>query len=243
MDNNYKHIFDKYDKSKNDVKLMELQNESQLKFVNDCYCVKSYFRVLNALKNSKNIDVYINEMILVTDLPYGEFTTYTQFAPGEYIIKVFESENKNEPIFEAEFLIDKNLVYTATLIGDILNPPEISLVMVPEAKEELNMYNMSTLRFVNLSSKAPKLNLVSNEEVVLFANVRFGEATDDVVIPANTYTLYLKNSENDEIVLIAPNVDLAPKMHYTLFLIDSNGNDDLMELIIPEDGVNYLSVC
>ncbi len=206
-------------------------------------CRKSYFRILNALKNAPKLDVYVNEMLMTSNLGYGEFSRFMKFMPGTYHIVAKASGSQNGPIFESNITIDANLVYTGALTGDAFELDEINLYMIPDEKEHYDMGMMSALKIINLVIDSPYLNLVSDDGTVLFSDVKYGDVTNNVAIPSNTYTLHLKKQGNDQSILTAPNLDFLPKMYYTLFLIGEYGESIEIELLIPEDGINNLDMC
>lgn len=212
---------------------------------NRCQCVKSYFRVLNALSNESkpDIDVYVNEMMMVSNLAYGDFTKYIKFAPGDYKITIYLSGDKEEPIIETNINIGRNLSYTGVVAGDLSEPDELSIFMIPEPKEKLMMNKMSALRMVNVSSDSPSLDLIDGNGTVLFSDIGFGDISRNIAIPSGKYTLHLRGKEDEKDLITASDVELAPKMHYTLFIIGNYGNSPRTELLIPEDGVNYLDIC
>lgn len=214
-----------------------------IKNINNCKCTKSYFRIFNSIFDSPNLDVYINEMIMASNLKYGEFTKHVLFAPGNYRVTLYPSGSQNGAIFEGDIVIDRNLTYTGALSGYISDSSEISIYMIPEAKENADMKQMSSLRLINLGLDSPSLELVVEDGTILFSNLNYGDISSNIAIPSTRYTLHLRANSKNENILTAPNVDFAPKMHYTLFVIGNYGKTPKMELIIPEDGVNYLDIC
>lgn len=210
-----------------------------------CFCVKSYFRILNVVSGSQPLDVYLNEMILASNLKYGEFSRYIKIMPGNYKLIVYPSGKNKEPIFETEIGIGKNLAYTGALTGKADEPSELSLLMIPDAKENHIMNNMSAVKVVNLIPGSIPTNLVTGDGTTLFSGMKYGDITGNVALPAGKYTLNLREKNDEKNILTAPNVDFAPKMFYTLYLTGELDGQSAprVEMLIPEDGVNYLDLC
>jgi len=102
---------------------------------------------------------------------------------------------------------------------------------------------LAALRLINLGINTPSLDLVSDDGTILIYGLQYGDTSNNIAIPAENYTLYLRETNGTTDILTAPKVDLAPKMHYTLFVIGRYGDSPRIELIIPDDGVNYLDIC
>lgn len=233
--NDFKHLNNMYP-------LNQYSNQPYNNIYNSCFCMKSYVRFLNGLLDISDVDIYLNEMIIATNLEYGDFTKYLKLAPGEYVVTIYESGKIDNPIFETNILIERNLSYTGILSGEIYDPEEISIFMIPESKEYIPMNNMTAVKLVNLGMCSPGLNLTEEDGSILINSLSYGE-TSDIVLPAGRYTLFLRITGDDKNLLIAPHLDFAPGMHYTLFVIGRCGETPKLELIIPENGVNYLDIC
>lgn len=206
-------------------------------------CLKSYLRIFNALKNGPKLDVYINEMLMTSNLEYGEFSKFMKLMPGTYKVAARASGSHNGSIFETNIRIEPNLAYTGALTGDAYEIEGMSLYMIPEEKEHYNMGNMSSLKIVNLVIDSPNLDLASDDGTVLFDDVKFGDVSNNAAIPSGKYTLHMVDKERDKSILKAPNVDFSPKMSYTLYVIGEYGERPKIELLIPQDGLNNLDLC
>jgi hypothetical protein len=206
-----------------------------------CRCKKSYFRILNAY-GGKNIDIQVNEILMAEDLKIGGLTKYVKFQPGTYHVKIYDASNSKNLIFESDLEIGKNLAYTGVIARDDDDPDDISILMVPEEKENAIKGKMSSLRLTNIALNAPEMELVAQDGTVLFSDIGYGDASVNIAVPSGMYTLYLRNKNTKNNVLKMPYVDFATRMHYNLFIAHKEEGKDI-QLIIPEDGVNYLELC
>lgn len=211
--------------------------------LNSCYCYKSYFRILNAIADAPALDVYANEMLIASNLKYGEFSRYMKFMPGNYTVTVYPSGNQTRAIIETNITIDRNLAYTGALSGELSDVANLSIYMIPEAKETNDMGRMAAVKFIDLSPVGPPLTLMSDDGTILFSGIEYGDVTNNVALPAGTYTLHIRAIDSDRNILTAPNIDFAPRMYYTLFIIGKYGVTPKIEMLIPEDGLNYLDLC
>ncbi len=205
-----------------------------------CNCKKSYLRILNTYPDTE-LDVQINEIVMAEGLKTGEYTRYAQFSPGTYQIRIYESRESKNLIFESIIDIDRNLSYTGVIAEDDAYPDDMSVLMIPEAKENAMNGRMSAIRVTNLSSDSPGLELAASDGTILFAGINYGGVSGNVAIPSGRYELILREKSNKNTVKTF-NVDFAPRMHYTLFVTGKYGESGI-KIIIPEDGVNYLELC
>jgi hypothetical protein len=216
-----------------------LNTNSVWSLMNSCYCKKSFFRVLNSYKD--DLDVQVNEIIMAENLKEGELTRYVKFEPGTYEVKIFQSSPK-KLIYESRLEIGQNLAYTGVIAVDDRDKNDISILMVPEAKEHSNTGKMSGVRLVNLVAEAPDMEFVASDGTILFSGIGSGDVSNNVAIPSGRYVLNLreKNSKNSVKTL---NFDFAPGMHYTLYITGRYNDNSEIKVNIPEDGVNYLELC
>ncbi len=221
--------------------LDSLKNTGLMQLSN-CSCKKSYFRVLNTYAD-KPLDVQINEILMAENLKIGGFTRYVQFAPGTYHIAIRESEGNEKLIFETNVEIDRNLSYTGVVAKDSIDPTDISLLMIPEAKENYIPGSMSVVRMTNMLFDGDEFDLSTSDGTILFSGVNYGDVSNNVAVPSGTYQLELRTKVGKKNLLKVPHIDFAPRMHYTLFVTGKDDSECNVQIIIPEDGVNYLDIC
>lgn len=224
----------------NNIKYLNSQNMDNN---NKCRCTKSYFRILNAILGAPALDVYANEMLIASNIKYGEFSRYMQLMPDNYTLSVYISGGQKSAIFETNITIDRNLAYTGVLSGEISDVPNLCIYMIPEAKEAYNMNNMAAVKIIHMSQDAPTMNLVSDDGTILFSDVKYGDATENIALPSGRYILHLTETDSNKNILTVPTIDFAPGMYYTLFVIGEYGNSPKILMLVPEDGLNYLDLC
>ncbi|MBP1927110.1 hypothetical protein J2Z76_002983 [Sedimentibacter acidaminivorans] len=233
LNNNHYQIYDNFGFS----------NSQSMNNNSECRCVKSYFRILNAISGAPALDVYVNEMLIASNLKHGDFSRYMQFMPGNYIVSAVPSGGKEAAIFETNITIDRNLAYTGVLSGEMLDIPNLSIHMIPEHKEPYNMNNMAAVKIIHVGLDAPPIDLITDDGTILFSGVKYGETTENIALPSGRYILHLKETNSDKNILTIPTIDFAPKMYYTVFVIGKYGESPRIIMLVPEDGLNYLELC
>jgi hypothetical protein len=215
-----------------------LDNENAVHGLSNCFCKKSFLRVLNTYDDT--LDVQINDIIMAENLKAGDFTRYVKFEPGTYHMKIYVSEPK-KLVFESTIDIDQNLAYTGAISQDDADKTDISVLIIPEAREYANKGKMTGIRLINLAADTPDLELAVTDGAVIFSGINYGDVSNNVAVPSGLYKLSLREKESKKEVKTM-NIDFAPSMHYTLFVAGEYDNNDI-KIIIPEDGVNYLELC
>ncbi len=209
--------------------------------MNSCFCKKSFFRLLNAYADFP-VDVHVNEIVMGENIKLGGFTKYAQFNPGKYIIKIYKSNDSNGLIFESEISIEKNLAYTGIIAKDNNDQSDVCVLVIPEAKENCIKGNMSSVKLANLLMDVPCVDILVSDGTVWFSDIEYCEISNNVGVPSGKYNLELRDKKNNKNLMKIMNVDFAPKMHYTIYLIGNKSKSDI-KIIIPQDGVNYLGLC
>lgn len=70
----------------------------------------------------------------------------------------------------------------------------------------------------------------------MFTNVSYKEVEDYIPLRPGTYTLEVKPTGSEEIVLFVPNVKLTPDRFYTIYAIGLVENTPPLQVVIPFDG-------
>lgn len=200
-----------------------------------CFCKKSYFRVLNT--TGEPLDVQVNDILMSENLNGGEFTKYVKFPPGTYHVLIYDG-NGGETIFESDIDIDFNLAYTGVISTVSNTDNDICILMVPEERQYHMSNNMSSFRLANLCVDSTDIVLYDSDGTVLFSDIKYGEVSCNIAVPSKEYKLYLKTPAN----ILEYVIDAEPKKHYTLFL-EGKQKDNSINIIVPEDGVNFLDLC
>ena len=209
--------------------------------MNSCFCKKSFFRLLNSYDDFP-VDVHVNEIVMGENIKLGGFTKYAQFNPGNYIIKIYKTNDPNSLIFESEISIEKNLAYTGVIAKDNDDKSDICMLMIPEAKANCIKGKMSSVKLANLLMDVPYVDIIVSDGTVLFSDIDYGDISNNIAVPSGKYNLELRDRKSNKSLLKIMNVDFAPKMHYTIYLIGNMSKSDI-KIIIPQDGVNYLGLC
>ena len=134
--------------------------------------VNSGFRVLHAVPNAPNVDVYANGSLLVSNLSFSSISTYLSLTPGTYELQIYRSGFYDTPLATQNVQLAPSANYTISVVtlGGLF------LFKLRDAPIAVSP-NSSYLRFMNLSQTAPLLNLNLPNGTQLFNSVEYLETT------------------------------------------------------------------
>lgn len=98
------------------------------------------------------------------------------------------------------------------------------------------MAPVARVRFIHLSPNAPGVDVVLLNGIKLFNDTKYKEATDYINVTPGIYTLQVRPTGSDMVLLTIPNINLETNQVYTIYAIGLvNGNPPL-EAVILVDG-------
>ncbi len=198
----------------------------------------SYLRLLHALPGAPSVDVYANNSLIASGLPYKGFTEYLQIIPATYHIQVFAAGTTGPALLDTAVEIPAQSINTAAVIGTPSNPSiktfYETVIQIPQGQ----LY----LRFANLVQDSAGMDLVLSNGTELFSDVTFGMATNYSQIPAGTYVFYLQQSGTNRSLLYVPNIQLQAGRFYTIYAVGRIDSTTPLQVLIPLDGNSYINV-
>ena len=84
------------------------------------------------------------------------------------------------------------------------------------------------VRFSHLSPNAPAVDITLPDGTVIFRNVSYKQLTPYIAVPTDEYTLQVRPTGTDTVVLTIPDITLEPDAYYTIYAIGLlNGQPEL----------------
>ncbi len=198
----------------------------------------SYMRLLNAVPGSQPVDIYANNSLIASGLPYKGFTEYIQVFPATYNISVFAAGTTGPSMLDTTIEIPVRSINTAVLIG---TPSAMSMKTFFETVIQIPPGRVY-LRFANLVPGGPDMDLVLSNGTELFSDVSYAIATNYIPIPAGSYIFYIQQSGTDRSLLYVPNIQLQEGRFYTIYTVGSMDGSVPLQVLIPLDGNSYIQV-
>lgn len=189
-------------------------------------------RVLNAIPDSPDLDVYANDLLIASNLAFKELSNYITLPRGDYNISFYVTGTKNEPILSNTITLNDGDKYTVSAEGKMESR---GLLAISDNNAPIHM-NQALLRFAQLSPKVPPINITLPDGTVLFENVNFKEITPySVALPPETYTFQIRVNGYPQAVLSIPGLTLEPDHFYTIYSLGLLQGDP--DFILAPDGV------
>jgi hypothetical protein len=196
----------------------------------------SFIRVFHASPNTPPVDVYVNDKIVVSRLPYRGFSNYLQVAGGRYNVKVYPAGKKDVAVINTDVDIPAKSIITAAAIGTL---PSVSILPVLEPTFNRTPGKVY-VRFAHLSPNAPNVDVTLPDGRKVFTNIGYKKVSDYIAVNPGTYTFNVNASSNGQRVLFVPNVKLLPNRIYTIYAVGLVGETPPLQVVIPLDGNTYL---
>lgn|SRR5699024_9655893 len=200
----------------------------------DCFEIKnnsSLVRVFHAAPQAPNVDVYVNDQMVFSNLAFGDFTRYVYLDEGEYNVSVYLAGQKDRPVINQMVDVPSQQIFTIAATGNLDN---LGLLVVPDKVSKSPSPNYSSMRIIHLSPNAPAVDILVDGDT-LFEDISFGEGTDYVDLNSGTYNINaVLNS--DKSVVLPLKMTLNPNKIYTIYII---GNPPSLQAVQVVDGNTY----
>ena len=200
----------------------------------DCFEIKnnsSLVRVFHAAPQAPNVDVYVNDQMVFSNLAYGDFTRYVYLDEGEYNVSVYLAGQKDRPVINQMVDVPSQQIFTIAATGNLDN---LGLLVIPDKVSKSPSQNYSSVRVIHLSPNAPGVDILVDGDT-LFEDISFGEGTDYVDLNPGTYNVNVVLN-TDKSVVLPLKVTLNPDKIYTIYII---GNPPTLQAVQVVDGNTY----
>ena len=200
----------------------------------DCFEIKnnsSLVRVFHAAPQAPNVDVYVNDQMVFSNLAFGDFTRYVYLDEGEYNVSVYLAGQKDRPVINQMVDVPSQQIFTIAATGNLDN---LGLLVIPDKVSKSPSQNYSSVRVIHLSPNAPGVDILVDGDT-LFEDISFGEGTDYVDLNLGTYNVNVVLN-TDKSVVLPLKVTLNPDKIYTIYII---GNPPTLQAVQVVDGNTY----
>ena len=200
----------------------------------DCFELKnnsSLVRVFHAAPQAPNVDVYVNDQMVFSNLAFGDFTRYVYLDEGEYNVSVYLAGQKDRPVINQMVDVPSQQIFTIAATGNLDN---LGLLVIPDKVSKSPSQNYSSVRVIHLSPNAPGVDILVDGDT-LFEDISFGEGTNYVDLNPGTYNVNVVLN-TDKSVVLPLKVTLNPDKIYTIYII---GNPPTLQAVQVVDGNTY----
>lgn len=190
----------------------------------------SYLRILNAIPNSQEIDIYINGNLVFSNMRYKEFSPYTPTAPGNYEIEIYKSGDREEVIHSHSVTIAGGNAGTLVVTGII---PKLMILAVFEDPTEHVARGNAKFRVAHLSPTTSPVDVTVNT-VKMIEEIPFGKRTNYAEVPTGVYDFLIEENEFDRIdknndINIKNKIEIKNEKIYTLYIVGDSSNAEIIQ--------------
>ncbi|MGL6105254.1 DUF4397 domain-containing protein [Romboutsia sp.] len=191
----------------------------------------SLVRVLHAVPDGDDVDIYLNDKPFFKELDFTEFTPYIYVPEGKYTLTIYPQGEVEKPIISQQIEVTKDELSTIAIAGNVNN---IKLLPIKEAKE-LADGKKSKIRFVHLVPNGREVNILLDNKTE-FCNVEFREATPYLEVEPKEYKVDVAVSENN-MLINSDKIKVNPNRIYTFYALGDAPNFDVIQSV---DGATFL---
>jgi len=190
-----------------------------------------YVRVLHAVPDAPNVDVYANDKIIAKNLAFGQNTPYTPVSADNYEISLYVTGTKGSPVLTNRLVISNNTISTIVAVGTLKT---IGFFSIPDSNMPIES-GKAMVRFSHLSPNAPAVDITLPNGTILFRNVSYKQLTPYISVPPMNYTLQVRVAGTPNVVLTVPNVNLEQNKMYTVYAVGLVGQNPELEALLLLD--------
>ena len=184
-------------------------------------------RILNGLPSGQTLDVNSSGQNLALTLPVYELSEYSVLNNGNYELNIIAGQINWQPY---SLNLRERQQVTLLIAGTEASPSIIELTVTAPG--------ITQIRFINVSFDLLAVNAFVNTQQIA-ANIGYGNSSERVSVPAQFYSLIIRDTEASEIADPLLEIEFAanPDTLMTLVLI---GNRDSLRIVTHIDDMRPL---
>ncbi|WP_409288785.1 DUF4397 domain-containing protein [Peribacillus sp. SCS-37] len=185
-------------------------------------------RVIHAAPDTGEVDIYINGMRALRNVPYKQASDYLPLPAGKYQIDIYPAGTMVSTAISRKVTVEGGQFYTLTAAGAA---PNLKLLT---AVDNLQLpVGETKVRFAHLSPDAPPVDIAVKNGDVIFPNVSFRKFTDYITLSPMTVDLEVRLAGTSDVVLAVPGVRLDPNIPYTILALGfAKGTPELEAMLV-----------
>lgn len=192
----------------------------------------SLVRLFNALPKYLAVDVYIDDILVFSDLNYSEFTKYVYSENANHKFDVYEAGTKENSIITEMVNVPDGELITVAIIGSLQN---LSLLVIVDYASKNTSHEYSSARIIHLDISTPGVDIYIDDEI-LFTDIRYKQGTKYLDFNPGKYHIKLVDHENEKVILPLK-INLKPERIYTIYIVRNSNKAGVIQSV---DGNTYI---
>lgn len=194
--------------------------------------VNANIRFLHAIPDAPNVDIYLNNKLIYSNIAFGSITKYISVAPQTYNVQLYKSGTSSKPLISETIEVLPNSISTLNVTYE---DKMIAFFTIDDTHPKSNPL-LSFVRFINLAPTAPLLSLRLPEGLVLFDEASYLETNDYYPTSPALYNFVVSTSDG-EFEKYINNIDLKKDMYITIYMIGLYNEKPPLGYILVTDGL------
>jgi hypothetical protein len=175
--------------------------------------------VVHASPDAPNVDVYVDDSAVLTDVPFFTASDYLTVPAGDRRIRIAPAGAPvEEAVLDSTFTLDANQGYTVAAVGLLENLQlvvlEDDLSPAPAGQARISVFHFSP--------DAPAVDILANGSTVS-SGLTFGNGIE-VDVPAGTYDFTVVPSGATDPVISLPATPIEAGNFYSVYAVDTVDN-------------------
>lgn len=173
-------------------------------------------RVLHASPDGPNVDVYVDDAAVLTDVPFKALSDYVALPAGEHQVRVTPAGDAATAVIDAAVTVEADTKYTIAAINPVASIEAKVLVDDPSPTADASL-----VRIVHLSPDAGPVDVAPDGGDALVDGLAFPDDTGYVELPAGSYDLEVRAAGTDTVALDLPAITVEAGTAYSVFAVGS----------------------
>src|ERR687898_2829761 len=190
-------------------------------------------RVAHLAPDAPNVDVYVNDEPVLTDVPYTTISDYLPLPAGTQQVTVYATGDTSSPVIDVPVKVAAGGAYTIAAVGLVADGSLTAQVYEDDLRAP--SAGNAKVRVVHASPDAGPVDVVPRGGDPLVEGLTFPDATPYAEVPAGTYTLDVNAAGTNQTVLTVPDAALASGGVYSAFAIGTVFADSLQVLLVEDN--------
>src|SRR5918993_3131227 len=164
-------------------------------------------RVAHLAPDAPNVDVYVNDEPVLTNVAYTTISDYLSLPAGTKQVTIFATGDTSSPVIDTPVEVAAGGTYTVAAVGLVAD--ESLTAQVYEDDLRAPSAGNAKVRVVHASPDVGPVDVVPRGGAPLVSSLTFPDASPYAEVPAGTYTLDVNAAGTEDTVLTVPDAALV----------------------------------
>jgi hypothetical protein len=172
-------------------------------------------RVMHASPDAPNVDVWVDDAKVLTDVPFGAISDYLPLAAGSHHVVVVQTGTTTPAVIDANVTVEAGKKYTIAATNVVASIAPVILADGPAVD------GTAKVRVVHFSPDAPGVDVAPDGAAPIVTNLEFPNATGYLSLAAGSYDLEVRLTGTSTVALQLDPITIESGKAYTVFAIGS----------------------